>query len=69
MTKTNYQVIANLIVKAKEFHPESTEGLETLTMMLTGAFQVDNPLFRMDLFLTAAEHPQVNNYLQLQSNN
>ena len=62
MTKTNYQVIASLIVIAKEHHPEATEGLEALAMMLSGAFQQDNPRFRIDLFLTAAQHPSASNF-------
>ena len=63
MTTTNYKVIAQLIVIAKEQHPESTEGLEALTMMLVGAFGQDNPRFRPDLFLTAAEHSSANEYV------
>lgn len=59
MSKMQYEVIAALIVKAKEFHPEATEGLESLTMMLTGAFGTDNSRFRSDLFLTAAQHSSV----------
>jgi len=56
LTKTHYEVIAHLIVTAKEYHPEATEGLEVLTMMLVGAFGQDNPRFRQDLFLIKAEH-------------
>ena len=63
LTKTNYTVIADIIVMAKEFHPEATNGLETLTMMLVGAFGQDNPNFRIDLFLAAAEHPSANEYV------
>lgn len=59
MSKMDYEVIAALIVKAKEFHPDATEGLESLTMMLTGAFGASNKRFRSDLFLTAAEHSSV----------
>lgn len=62
LTKTNYKVIAQLIVEAKNQHPEATEGLEALTMMLSGAFGVDNPKFRIDLFLAAAEHSSASNY-------
>ena len=60
MSKLQYEVIAALIVKAKEYHPEATEGLDELTMMLTGAFGTSNSKFRPDLFLTAAEHSSVN---------
>lgn len=63
MTRKHYEVIAQLIVTAKQYHPEATEGLEALTMMLTGAFGQDNSAFRSDLFLKAAEHPSVNPYL------
>ena len=49
LTKTNYTVIADIIVMAKEFHPEATNGLETLTMMLVGAFGQDNPNFRIEV--------------------
>jgi hypothetical protein len=63
MTKTNYKVIAELITIAKEHHPESSEGLEALTMMLAGAFGQENKHFRIDLFLTAAQHSSTNNYV------
>ena len=65
MTKTHYEVIASLIVKAKEFHPEATEGLEALTMMLTGAFLQDSPRFRQDIFLAKAEHPSLLTHSEL----
>lgn len=64
MSKMHYSVIANLIVIAKEHHPEATDGLEGLTMMLSGAFMQDNPRFRTDLFLAAAEHPSASQYAQ-----
>lgn len=60
MSKMDYEVIAALIVKAKEFHPDATEGLESLTMMLVGAFGASNSRFRPDFFLKAAEHSSVN---------
>ena len=63
MTKTHYEVIASLIVKAKEFHPESAEGLEALTMMLTGAFLQDSPRFRQDIFLAKAQHPSLSQFV------
>ena len=62
MTKTDYTVIANLIVFAKESNPEATKGLHNLTMMLSGAFGQGNPNFRIDLFLAAAEHPSANEW-------
>lgn len=62
MSRTHYEVIASLIVKAKEFHPESTEGIEALTMMLAGAFGQDNPRFNIGLFLTKSEHSSESNY-------
>jgi hypothetical protein len=63
MTKTNYEVIANLIVIAKENNPQAIEGLNELTMMLTGAFTVDNPRFSTYLFLKAAEHYAASEYV------
>lgn len=63
MTKVDYEVIANLIVIAKEHNPEATKGLDELTMMLTGAFQVNNPRFSIYLFLKAAEHYATNEYV------
>lgn len=63
MTKTNYEVIAHLIVIAKENNPQAIEGLNELTMMLTGAFTVDNPRFSTYLFLKAAEHYAANEYV------
>ena len=68
LSKTDYKVIAQLIVIAKEQHPEATIGLEALTMMLTGAFGQDNPRFRHDLFLTAAEHPQASSFTNMVNN-
>ena len=59
MTRKHYAVIAGLIAIAKEHHPESSEGLDAVTMMMVGAFQQDNPNFRQDLFLTAAKHSSV----------
>ena len=63
MSKVDYQVIANLIVYAKENNPEAITGLNELTMMLTGAFTVDNPRFSTYLFLKAAEHYAANEYV------
>ena len=63
MTKTNYEVIANLIVIAKENNPQAIEGLNELTMMLTGAFTVENPRFSTYLFLKAAEHYAASEYV------
>ena len=63
MSKIDYQVIANLIVIAKEHNPEALEGLNELTMMLTGAFSVNNPRFSTYLFLKAAEHYAANEYV------
>ena len=60
MSKIDYEVIAALIVKAKEYHPDATKGLESLTMMLVGAFGASNSRFRPDLFLTEAQHSSVN---------
>ena len=56
MSKKHYAVIAQLITIAKEHHPESIEGLDAVAMMFVGAFQQDNPNFRRDLFLAAAQH-------------
>lgn len=63
MTKVDYEVIANLIVIAKEHNSEATKGLDELTMMLTGAFQVNNPRFSTYLFLKAAEHYAASEYV------
>lgn len=56
LTKTNYNVIAALILQAREFHPEpeAIEALESLTNMLSGAFSVDNPNFQIERFRQAA---------------
>jgi hypothetical protein len=63
-TRADYEVIAKLIVIAKEFHPDSTEGIEALTMMMVGAFGQENPRFRQDLFLKAAEHSSTKETLE-----
>jgi len=68
LSRKDYQVIANLIVIAKEQYPQSTIGIEALTMMLTGAFGTSNPSFRHDLFLIAAEHPEANSFLKMANN-
>jgi hypothetical protein len=56
LTSKNYNVIAALIVKAREFHPEpqAIDALEALTNMLSGAFSVDNPNFNIERFRKAA---------------
>ena len=62
MTRKHYEVIADLIVIAKQHNPEAIKGLNDLTMMLTGAFGSDNPQFNIYLFLKAAEHYAANDY-------
>jgi len=62
MTRQNYEVIADLIVIAKQHNPEAIRGLNDLTMMLTGAFGTDNPRFNTYLFLKGAEHYAANDY-------
>lgn len=56
LTKQNYNVIAQLIVLARELHPEpqAIEALEALTTMLAGAFSADNPNFQIERFRKAA---------------
>jgi hypothetical protein len=63
MSKVDYQVIANLIVIAKEHNPEAIKGLNELSMMLCGAFGVNNPRFSTYLFLKGAEHYAANDYI------
>lgn len=56
LTRKNYDIIAALIVKAREFHPEpeASDALDALTNMLAGAFSVDNPNFSVEKFQSAA---------------
>ena len=56
MSRADYEVIAALIVKTREFHesPEVTEALHSLTFMLTGAFATANPNFKPELFIAKA---------------
>lgn len=56
LTRQNYNIIAALIVQAREFHPsrEAEDALDSLTNMLAGAFSVDNPNFSVEKFRYAA---------------
>ena len=56
LTAKNYNIIAALIVKAREFHPEpeANDALNALTNMLAGAFSVGNPNFQIERFRKAA---------------
>ena len=56
MTRQDYELIANLIKKAREFHPgqEADEALDAVTHMLAGAFEVQNPRFNVQLFTQKA---------------
>ena len=62
MSKIDYEVIANLIVLAKEYNPEAAKGLNELTMMLSGAFLQSNKRFSTYLFLKASEHPSAGQF-------
>jgi hypothetical protein len=52
MTKQDYEIIAKLIVTAREFHPnqEANDALDAVANMLAGAFSVSNERFNVELF-------------------
>lgn len=56
MTRQDYELIAALISKAREFHPgeQADQALDAVTWMLAGAFENQNPRFNVQLFTQKA---------------